>query len=112
MESFRRNQMITADLLVHVSLAGIWQSFISICLERRNKIANFSPYESQICGINIFAITSQNNHNKTVFFFFKVPTSSQDEQRTPCKKSTRPRRFITTFSLAIKNVFVPGSLIF
>ena len=70
MESIRRNQMITADLPVHVSLAGIWQSFSSICPERRNKIDNFSPYECQICWINIFAITSQNNYNKTAFVFF------------------------------------------
>ena len=70
MESIRRNQMITADLPVHVSFPGIWQSFTSICAERRNKIDNFSPYECQICWINIFAITSQNNHNKTAFMFF------------------------------------------
>lgn len=70
MESIRRNQMITADLPVHVSFPGIWQSFTSICAERRNKIDNFSPYECQICWINIFAITSQNNHNKTAHMFF------------------------------------------
>ena len=70
MESIRRNQMITADLPVHVSLAGIWQSFSSICPERRNKIDNFSPYECQICWIIIFAITSQNIRNKMAFVFF------------------------------------------
>ena len=70
MESIRRNQMTTADLPVHVSLPGIWQSFTSICPERRNKIDNFSPYECQICWINIFAITSQNNHNKTTLVVF------------------------------------------
>ena len=106
MESIRRNQMITADLPVHVSLPGIWQSFTSICPERRNKIDNFSPYECQICWINIFAITSQNNHNKTAHvFFLKVPTSSQDQQRTPCKKSTRLLRFITAF-LWLRKMFL------
>lgn len=73
MESIRRNQMITADLPVHVSLAGIWQSFTSICPERRNKIDNFSPYECKICWINIFAITSQNKITikRPLCFFFK-----------------------------------------
>lgn len=37
---------------------------------KEKKIDNFSPYECQICWINIFAITSQNNHNKTAHVFF------------------------------------------
>ena len=104
MESIRRNQMITADLPVHVSLPGIWQSFTSICPKRRNKIDNFSPYECQISWINIFAITSQNNPSKTALAFFlrSQPPLKLDQQRTPCKKDTHFVFILLPFSSPTK----------